>query len=95
MRLVHAMLIAAIVLCCSGCMSDRTKNMATTCQDLLASNEQASVSRFIREADEQLATLNEPQNKLTMAVRDMQDRESGTYMPVLEQCVAQLKSSRL
>lgn len=92
MKTFPALAIAALVLVQTGCTSNRTQGMATTCQSLLEQDETSSDRRFIREADKQLAALNEPSNKLTRALRDIQDKDALIYKPQLEQCLLMLKS---
>jgi len=92
MKTIYVLAVTALVLCSSGCMSDRTKNMANTCQDLLDQGDQTGLRTFIKDAEKQLASLNAPPNKLSAALRDIQDHDALTYKPALEQCLWQLKS---
>ena len=92
MRPICLLIIAALMLGSTGCMSDRTKNMTDTCQNLLDQSDKSSARRFIRDADRQLEMLNKPQNRITKALRDIQDHDALTYKPALEACLWQLKS---
>lgn len=92
MKTLPAIVIAALVLGNAGCMADRTKNMAETCQAMLARNEQANATTFIRDAEAQLAALDKPSNKLGSWLRDLQDPEAMAHKPALEQCLWLLKS---
>lgn len=92
MKTLAALAFAALVLGQTGCTSNRTHDMAATCQSLVDHDETSSDRRFIREADKQLAALNEPSNKLTRALRDIQDKDAMIYKSQLEQCLLMLKS---
>lgn len=94
MRSLSALIIAASVLGSSGCMNDRTKAMASTCQDLLDSNDQTNVTRFVREAEEQIASLDGRQHRISLALRNLQDRDAMAYVPALKGCLEQLKSRK-
>lgn len=92
MKSIYAVFIACLVLVSGGCVNNRTENMAATCQSLLDDNDQASNIRFIRDAEEQLASLNGPKSKLTAARLNLQDKDAMKYKPALEHCIWQLKS---
>ena len=92
MKLLIALIIAVLALGSTGCMSDKTKNMAETCQDLLEQSNPSDARTFIQDAREQIASLNKPQNKVTGYLRDLQDPEAVTYKPALEQCLWLLES---
>ena len=92
MKFFIALIVAVFALGSTGCMSDQTKNMAETCQDLLEHGDLSDVRTFIQDAQEQLASLNKPGNKVTTYLRNLQDPEAMTYKPALEQCLWLLKS---
>lgn len=92
MRPTYLLVISALILGSSGCMSDRTKNMTDTCQNLLEHNDQSNARRFVRDAERQLEVLNKPQNRFTKVLRDIQDHDALTFKPALEECLWQLKS---
>ncbi len=92
MKLFVALIVSVLALGTTGCMSDQTKNMAETCQDLLEQSDPSDVRGFVEDAQEQLASLNKPGNKVTAYLRDLQDPEAMTYKPALEQCLWLLKS---
>lgn len=92
MKAVIALIVAMLALGSTGCMSDQTKNMAETCQNLLEQGDPSNVRTFIQDAQDQLASLNKPGNKVITYLRDLQDPEAMTYKPVLEQCLWLLKS---
>lgn len=73
-------------------MSDQTKNMAETCQDLLEQGDRSDVRSFIQDAEQQLSSLDKPQNKAATLLRNLQDPEAMAYKPALEQCLWLLKS---
>lgn len=85
-------IVAAFALAATGCMSERTKNMAQTCQALLEQGGQANAKTFIQDAEHQLTALGKPRNKVTAYLRDLQDPDAMTYKPELEQCLWLLKS---
>ena len=87
-------LLIALVLGPSGCMNDRTQNMTRTCKSLLEQDDTSSDKRFIRDAEEQLESLKQPENRVTDAVRDLRDRNAMAYKAELEQCLWMLKSRR-
>ena len=92
MKPVYVLIIAVLLVAPTGCMSDRTRNMVTTCRNLLEQDDQSGVKKFIRDAEEQLASLEKPHNKIVIAVRDIQDQDAMTYKPALQECLWLLKS---
>ena len=92
MKLFIALIVTFLALGTTGCMSDQTKNMAETCQDLLDQGNLSDVRTFIQDAQEQLASLDKPGNRVTTYLRDLQDPEAMTYKPALQQCLWLLKS---
>lgn len=92
MRTFFTLVIAVLALATTGCTGDQTSLMAQSCQDLLAQDDSSGTQRFIRAAEERIASLNEPQNKLTTFVRDLQDPDALTHKKALEQCLWQLKA---
>ena len=85
-------IVAAFALAATGCIGERTKNMAQTCQALLEQGGQQNARTFIHDAEQQLATLGKPRNKVTAYLRDLQDPDAMTHKPELEQCLWLLKS---
>lgn len=83
---------AVLAIGATGCTSERTRNMAETCQGLLEDGDQASARTFIRDAGKQLSSLNKPGNKLTGFLRDLQDPDAMVHKAALEQCLWMLKS---
>jgi hypothetical protein len=75
-----------------GCVADRTRAMAASCQLLLDSSDQPAPRTFIHDAEQQLASLESPGNALTDFVRGLHDPDAMTYKPALEQCLWLLKS---
>jgi hypothetical protein len=92
MKPALALIVPAIALAATGCIGERTKNMAQTCQALLAQGGQANAKTFIRDAEQQLAALGKPRNKVTAYLRELQDPEAMTHKAELEQCLWLLKS---
>lgn len=92
MKALPSLAIVALALGCSGCMGERTKQMARTCQDLLDRSDQSNARTFIRDAEAQLASLDKPGNKLVTYIRELQDPDAMTHKPALEQCLWLLKS---
>lgn len=92
MKSLATLFVAVSALSTTGCMSDKTRNMAETCQDLLAQGEPSEVRTFIQDAQQQLASLDKPGNKVTTYLRDLQDPDAMTHKPALEQCLWLLKS---
>ncbi len=92
MRTRYLLVIAIMVLGSSGCLNDRTRNMVTTCQSLLGDNDHTGDKRFIRDAEEQLASLKKPQNRIAAGLRDLQDQDAMTFRPALEECLWQIKA---
>ena len=92
MKLFVALIVAVLTLGITGCMSDKTKNMTATCQSLLERGDRSSVRTFIQDAEQQIASLDKPSNKVTAYLRDLQDPEAMTYKPELAQCLWLLKS---
>lgn len=94
MKLSTALIFTVAAVSCAGCMSDRTKSMAETCQDLLEQGDKSSIRTFIQDAQEQVESLDKPGNKVTAYMRNLQDPEALSYKPVLVQCLWRLKSSQ-
>ncbi len=92
MKLFSTLIIATVVLSTSGCMSDPTELMVESCQHLLGQDDVSGTRRFVTAAEERIAALNEPANRLTTFVRDLQDPDAMTHKPALEQCLWQLKA---
>lgn len=92
MRTFNALLIAIMVFGTSGCLNDRTQSMLTTCQSLLGDDDHSGDQRFIRDAEQQLASLKKPQNRITAGLRDFQDHDAMTLKPALEECLFQIKA---
>ena len=92
MRTFCALVIAIMVIGSSGCLNDRTNSMLTTCQSLLGDDDHTGDKRFIRDAEEQLASLKKPQNRMTAGLRDLQDHDAMTLKPALEECLFQIKA---
>ena len=92
MKAFVASLIALLVVASTGCMGDQTRLMAESCQNMLYHDDLAGAKSFIRDAEEQVAALNGPQNKFTRLVRSLQDPQAMTFKPALEQCLWMLKS---
>jgi hypothetical protein len=92
MKLSTTSIFAVLVLGSTGCMSDQTRSMAETCQGLRERSDRSDVRSFIQDAEKQLSSLNKPQNKASIFLRDLQDPEAMTYKPALEQCLWLLKS---
>ena len=92
MKLFVALIILFTSLSISGCMGDRTKNMAEACQNLLLQNDRSEIRAFIKDGEEQLSALNKPHNEVTAYLRNLEDPEAMTHKPALEQCLWLLKS---
>jgi cell division protein FtsB len=93
MKPAIAPIVVAFSLAATGCIGDRTRNMAEACQGLLEQEGARSNARtFIQDAEKQLAYLGRPTNKLAAYVRDLQDPEAMTHKAALEQCLWLLKS---
>ena len=92
MKPAIALIVVAFALAATGCIGERTKNMAQTCQGLLEQDGPQNARTFIQDAEKQLATLGKPRNKLIGYLRDLQDPDAMTYRPALEQCLWLLKS---
>ena len=92
MKLFVALIILFTLLSISGCMGDRTKNMAEACQNLLVQNDRSEVRAFIKDGEKQLSALNKPHNEVTAYLRNLEDPEAMTHKPALEQCLWLLKS---
>ncbi len=92
MKPAMALIVIAFALAATGCIGERTQNMAQTCQGLLEQDGQPNARTFIQDAEKQLAALDKPRNKLTAYLRDLQDPDAMTYKPALEQCLWLLKS---
>lgn len=92
MKTMPAIVVAILALGSTGCVGDRTRNMAETCQHLLEGGGQTSTRTFLRDAEAQLASLEEPSGKLAGYLRDLQDPDAMKYKPALEQCLLLLKS---
>jgi len=96
MRRKYLRVLAAILVLAAGtgCMSDQTRNMADTCNQLLEHGDGAEVRTFIGDAKAHLDALQRPGNALTNYLRDVQDPDAATYKPALTQCVWLLESRR-
>ena len=92
MKPAIAPITVAFALAATGCVGDRTQNMAQTCQRLLEQDGQANARAFIQDAEKQIATLGKPRNKFIAYLLSLQDPEAMTYKPALEQCLWLLKS---
>ena len=92
MKLSVALIILFTSLSISGCMGDRTKNMAEACQNLLVQNDRSEVRAFIKDGEKQLSALNKPHNEVTAYLRNLEDPDAMTHKPALEQCLWLLKS---
>jgi len=92
MKRTLVLTMVAFALAATGCVGDRTQNMAQTCQRLLEQDGQTNARTFIQDAEKQIATLGKPRNKLTAYLLGLQDPEAMTYKPALEQCLWLLKS---
>lgn len=92
MKAAIAWIVPVVALAATGCMSERTKNMAQTCQALLEQDGQPNAKTFIGDAERQLAELGKPHGKIAAYLRDLQDPEAMTYKAALEQCLWLLKS---
>ena len=92
MKLFVALIVAVFALGITGCVSDKTKNMTATCQALLERGDRSGVTTFIQDAEQQIAALDEPSNKVTAYLRDLQDPEAMAYKHELAQCLWLLKS---
>lgn len=92
MKAAIAWIVAAITLAATGCMGERTKNMAQTCQALLEQGGQPNARTFIDDAERQLAVLGKAHGKVATYLRDLQDPEAMTHKAALEQCLWLLKS---
>lgn len=92
MKPATSLIVIAFALTATGCIGERTRAMARTCQGLLEQDAQPNARTFIRDAEKQLASLAKPRNKLTAYLRDLQDPEAMAYKPAIEQCLWLLKS---
>lgn len=92
MKPTPALAIAFVALLATGCMNDRTRSMTQTCQSLLGDDDRSNDRRFIREAEQQLASLDKPGNRMTKAIRDLQDKDAMAYKSALRECLWMLKS---
>lgn len=91
LRRATATTIVVFGLVVTGCVGDRTKNMAQTCQGLLEQDER-NARTFIQDAEKQIAMLGKPRNKITAYLHDLQDPDAMTHKSELEQCLWLLKS---
>ena len=85
-------LVNALVLGTAGCTNNRTEQMAVTCQSRLEDSDRTNDKRFLRDADEQLAALRKPSNRLEAFRRNIEDHDAMKFKQALEECVLQLKS---
>lgn len=92
MKHAIALIVVAFALAATGCVCDRTKNMAQACQSLLEEDGRRNARTFIQDAEKQIAMLGKPRNKVTAYLLGLQDPEAMTYKPALEQCLWLLKS---
>ncbi len=92
MKPAIALKFAAFALTATGCVGDRTKNMAQACQGLLLEDGQRNARTFIQDAEKQIAMLGTPRNKLTAYLLELQDPDAMTHKAALEQCLWLLKS---
>ena len=88
----RGVLLAVLAAGSAGCMSDQTRNMADTCNQLLAQANPEDARTFIADAQQHLAALEKPGNGLTRYLRDLQDPDAEQYKPALAQCLWLLKS---
>jgi hypothetical protein len=91
-RLAAATTIVVFVLVVTGCVGDRTKNMAQACQSLLEQDGQRNARTFIQDAEKQIAMLGKPRNRFTAYLLGLQDPDAMTHKAALEQCLWLLKS---
>ena len=92
MKVFLALIVLFTSLSISGCIGDRTKNMAEACQNLLVQNDRSEVRAFIKDGEGQLSALNRPNNEITAYLRNLQDPDAMTHKPALEECLWLLKS---
>lgn len=92
MKPAIALIVIAFALAATGCIGERTKNMAQTCQGLLEQDGTRNARTFIQDAEKQLATLGKPRNKFTAYLLELQDPDAMTHKAALEQCLWLLKS---
>ena len=91
-RCATATTIVVFALAATGCVGDRTKNMAQACQGLLEEDGQRNARTFIQDAEKQIAMLGKRRNKFTAYLLELQDPDAMTHKAALEQCLWLLKS---
>ena len=85
-------ILLVVALTATGCIGERTNNMAQTCRGLLERDGKTNARTFIQDAEKQLATLGKPRNKFTAYLMELQDPDAMTHKAALEQCLWLLKS---
>jgi len=92
MKSTSTLSLALLAFGLAGCMSDQTRNMADTCNQLLQRGDREDARNFITDARKHLASLKERGNKVMDYIRDVQDPDADSFRPALEQCLWLLES---